>query len=39
MTVTAPTLKLKPTGALMPQVGFGLYERTFSGAQLIVYGK
>jgi hypothetical protein len=27
MTVTAPTLKLKPTGALMPQVGFGLYGR------------
>ena len=24
MTVTTPTIKLKPSGALMPQVGFGL---------------
>ena len=38
MTVTTPTIKLKPTGALMPQVGFGLLV-AFSGEKLIADGK
>jgi len=32
MSIHVPSIKLKPTGALMPQVGLGLYDHHCAGA-------